>query len=283
MKNTPDCPKHIGMPSETESPKSSTDAGIKKQTNLAVLAVLAALATTGCNTKLDEIERLGWDDMAQIREMQRFGDEVSAVYEAEAYTEPTRCVVLADDPDSTAVVRDEDIVRMLNRIFKDRPEGAIQPHATIEEWKQNGLEIETEVLAEELDGACGGACYPTTRMFLDGKLVMRADKSELMPASAEIRTFDDNVLYGVGEVISFNPLAVADEQIRSQKACKGVGMNERLCFIETRLRNGGVQKISVREDHRAYSFNRELDRHCVVEKASGQRSRCPEPRTRTRE
>ena len=58
MKNAPDCPEHVGMPPEAKSPKSSTDAGITKQTKLAVLAALAALATTGCGTKLDDIERL---------------------------------------------------------------------------------------------------------------------------------------------------------------------------------------------------------------------------------
>lgn len=278
MKNATDCPEHASMSPEVKSSESPMDNDITKQTNLAVLAVLAALATAGCDTKLDEIERLDWDDMAQIREMQRFGDEVSAVYEAEAYTKPTRGVVLADDPDLTTVVRDEDIVRMLNRIFRDRPEGAIQPHATIEEWKQNGLEIETEALTEELDGACGGACYPTTRMFLDGKLVMQVYKSELMPASAEIRTFDDSVLYGVGEVISFD---LASEQVMEQRACKDVDIDKRLCFIEVRsTRNGDVKKTSVLDDHRAYSFSRELGRHCVVEKVSGQHSRCPEPESR---
>lgn len=239
MKNAPDCPKHTGMPSGAESPKSPTDAGITKQTNLAVLAVLAALATTGCNTKLDEIERLdceGGRNCVEFREIEGLQRQWASIIRAQELTDPTDFTGFGLNPDGTMPYKD--ILSILNkRLAPNAPK-------SMEEWEAAGVEIERdekgfvvthngELVANGNFGCWMGGCDAEVRVF----------DNYLPTLRREMARFGGDIRGKHMRKVSHTAFANDDSMPPTE-----------IWYSEKGTSNGGIRKSAGRTVYAAYSF-----------------------------
>ncbi|MEK7172288.1 MAG: hypothetical protein AAB739_05265 [Patescibacteria group bacterium] len=248
MKNAPDCPEHVGMPPEAKSPKSSTDAGITKQTKLAVLAALAALATTGCGTKLDDIERLdceGGRNCVEFREIEALQRQWAPIIRAQKLTDPTDFTDFGLNPDGTMPYKD--ILTILNkRLAPNAPK-------TMKEWEEAGIEIERDEKG-----------FVVTH---NGELVMNGSFGCWdSGCSGEVRVFDDSLPTSRREIVELesNGRGGPMQKVSHTAFADGDSLTPtEIWYGEEKKENGGVKKSAGTTVYAPYQFAATRRSGCV--------------------
>lgn len=155
--------------------------------NIVVGTVLAAVAATGCSTKLDSIEKLNCDERGkyctEFRKIESLQWQCGAIRHAKELTDPTDFTL---NPDGS--MSDKDILTILNKISSSDT-----PKATLKEWEQAGIEIKW---------------YKTgfTMTDRDNFLVMRTNVNcSDDGCTGEVRTYDWYASpTGIKEIVEFS-------------------------------------------------------------------------------